>query len=105
MAVANPAMVREVAKEGHTIGSHTWSHAKLSALPADKAEAEVELGLSAVAAALEGPVAPFFRFPYLRPNATAVDYLKSRDIAELHHRRRFARLPAPATPRRCRGTS
>jgi peptidoglycan/xylan/chitin deacetylase (PgdA/CDA1 family) len=81
MAAADPAMVREVAKHGHTIGSHTWSHAKLSALPADKAEEEVELGLSAVAAALEAPVAPFFRFPYLRPNPGAVDYLKKRDIA------------------------
>lgn len=81
MAAADPAMVREVAKQGHTIGSHTWSHAKLSSLPADKAEEEVELGLSTVAAALEMPVAPFFRFPYLRPNKGAVDYLKQRNIA------------------------
>lgn len=81
MAAADPAMVREVANAGHTIGSHTWSHAKLSSLTADKAEEEVELGLSAVATALGGPVAPFFRFPYLRPNAAAVDYLKSRAIA------------------------
>lgn len=81
MAVADPVMVREVAKEGHTVGSHTWSHAKLSSLTAEKAEEEVELGLSAVAAALEAPPAPFFRFPYLRPNSGAVDYLKSRGIA------------------------
>ncbi|MEI9901757.1 MAG: polysaccharide deacetylase family protein [Hyphomicrobium sp.] len=81
MAAADPAMVREVAKEGHTIGSHTWSHAKLSSLTADKAEEEVELGLSVVATALEAPVAPFFRFPYLRPNAGAVAYLKTRDMA------------------------
>jgi peptidoglycan/xylan/chitin deacetylase (PgdA/CDA1 family) len=81
MAVADPAMVREVAAQGHTVGSHTWSHAKLSALSADKAEQEVELGLSAVAGALEGTAAPFFRFPYLRPNAGAVEYLKTRDIA------------------------
>lgn len=81
MAAADPAMVREVAKEGHTIGSHTFTHAKLSALTADKAEEEVELGLSTVAAALDAPVAPFFRFPYLRPNTGAVAYLKTRDIA------------------------
>ena len=81
MAAADPAMVREVAAAGHTIGSHTWSHAKLSSLTADKAEEEVELGLSAVSAALGGPIAPFFRFPYLRPNAAAVDYLKARHIA------------------------
>jgi peptidoglycan-N-acetylglucosamine deacetylase len=81
MAAADPAMVREVAAAGHTIGSHTFTHAKLSALTADKAEEEVELGLSTVAAALEAPVAPFFRFPYLRPNTGAVAYLKTRDIA------------------------
>ncbi|CAN1722256.1 peptidoglycan-N-acetylglucosamine deacetylase [Hyphomicrobium sp. 1Nfss2.1] len=81
MAASDPAMVREVAAAGHTIGSHTWSHAKLSSLTADKAEEEVELGLSAVASALGAPVAPFFRFPYLRPNAAAVEYLKARHIA------------------------
>jgi peptidoglycan/xylan/chitin deacetylase (PgdA/CDA1 family) len=81
MAASDPAMVREVAKAGHTIGSHTWSHAKLSSLKADKAEEEFELGLSAVATALETPAAPFFRFPYLRPNSGAVEYFKTRDIA------------------------
>jgi len=81
MAVSDPAMVREVARAGHTIGSHTWSHAKLSSLATDKAEEEMELGLSAVAAAAETPVAPFFRFPYLRPSPAAADYLKGRNIA------------------------
>lgn len=81
MAVAEPGMVREVAKAGHTIGSHTYSHAKLSSLSADKAEEEVEMGLSSVAMALGEPVAPFFRFPYLRPNEAAVAYLKTRDMA------------------------
>ncbi|MFA5901913.1 MAG: polysaccharide deacetylase family protein [Hyphomicrobium sp.] len=81
MAAADPAMVREVAKAGHTIGAHTWSHAKLSSLTAEKAEEEIELGFSAVATAREAPIAPFFRFPYLRPNAGAVDYLKGRDVA------------------------
>jgi len=80
MAVADPAMAREVAKHGHTIGSHTWSHAKLQTLALDKAAAEVELGLSGVSRALQGPVAPFFRFPYLRPSTASVDYLKSRNI-------------------------
>lgn len=80
MAVADPAMVREVAKHGHTIGSHTWSHAKLQVLEIDKAKTEVELGLSGVSRALQAPIAPFFRFPYLRPSQASVDYLKSRNI-------------------------
>jgi peptidoglycan-N-acetylglucosamine deacetylase len=80
MAVADPAMVREVAKHGHTIGSHTWSHAKLQVLEADKAKDEIEQGLSGVSRALQTPIAPFFRFPYLRPSNASVDYLKSRNI-------------------------
>ena len=80
MAVADPAMVREVAKHGHTIGSHTWSHAKLQVLDLDKAKIEVELGLSGVSRALQAPIAPFFRFPYLRPSTESVQYLKSRNV-------------------------
>jgi peptidoglycan/xylan/chitin deacetylase (PgdA/CDA1 family) len=80
MAVSDPAMVREVAKHGHTIGTHTWSHAKLQALELDKAKTEVELGLSGVSRALQAPVAPFFRFPYLRPSGASADYLKSRNV-------------------------
>ena len=81
MAVADPAMVREVASHGHTIGAHTWSHAKLQSLQSDKAKDEIELGFSAVAQAMQAPIAPFFRFPYLRPSKAAVDYLKTRDVA------------------------
>lgn len=81
MAVADPAMVREVASHGHTIAAHTWSHAKLQGLEPDKAKDEIELGFSAVAQALRGPIAPFFRFPYLRPTPASLDYLKTRNIA------------------------
>ena len=81
MAAADPAMVREVASQGHTIAAHTWSHAKLQGLPEDKAKDEIELGFSAVAGALQAPVAPFFRFPYLRTSQEALDHLKARDIA------------------------
>jgi peptidoglycan/xylan/chitin deacetylase (PgdA/CDA1 family) len=81
MAFADPAMVREVASQGHTIGSHTWSHTKLQGLSSDKAKDEIELGLSAISQALGAPIAPFFRFPYLRPSQAAVDYLKTREVA------------------------
>jgi len=81
MALTDPAMVREVAKHGHTIGTHTWSHAKLQTLDIAKAKDEIELGVSAVAHALQGPVAPFFRLPYLRSNKATIDYLKSRNFA------------------------
>jgi len=81
MAVSDPAMVREVAKHGHTVAAHTWSHARLQGMDFDKAKDEIEMGFSAVAGALKGPVAPFFRFPYLRTSKETVAYLKSRSIA------------------------
>jgi peptidoglycan/xylan/chitin deacetylase (PgdA/CDA1 family) len=84
MAVADPAMVKEVAKHGHTIGAHTWSHAKLQTVGLNEARDEIELGFSAVTKALGRPIAPFFRFPYLRMSNTAIGYLKSRDVASFY---------------------
>jgi peptidoglycan/xylan/chitin deacetylase (PgdA/CDA1 family) len=81
MAAADPAMVREVARRGHTVAAHTWSHARLQGLDFDKAKDEIELGFSAVARARGGPIAPFFRFPYLRTSKATIAYLKSRHIA------------------------
>ncbi len=81
MAAADPAMVREVGRRGHTVAAHTWSHARLQGLDPDRAKDEIELGFSAVAQAMQGPIAPFFRFPYLRTSKAAIDYLKSRHVA------------------------
>ncbi len=81
MAIADPAMVKQVASRGHTIGAHTWTHARLQTAELDHAKNEIELGFSAVARAAGKPIAPFFRFPYLRTSNTAFGYLKSRDVA------------------------
>ena len=37
-AIWHPEILKQVAAAGHTIGSHTWSHADLSKLTADQAE-------------------------------------------------------------------
>jgi peptidoglycan/xylan/chitin deacetylase (PgdA/CDA1 family) len=79
MAVADPEMVREVARLGHTVGSHTWSHRNLATLNASRAKGEIELGASAVSRALGKPIAPFFRFPYLSDPKSMISYLQSRD--------------------------
>ncbi len=81
MAVADPHMLQETAMRGHTIGTHTWSHKNLRSLSLAQARAEVELGLSAVQAALGGPVAPFFRFPYLSDPQAVQAMLQQRGIA------------------------
>ncbi|MBB3997649.1 polysaccharide deacetylase family protein [Aureimonas pseudogalii] len=68
MANAYPAIAREVAARGHTIGTHTQSHRNLAHLSDEAAMAEIRAGQRSVAAAL-APAgfepAPFFRFPYL----------------------------------------
>jgi peptidoglycan/xylan/chitin deacetylase (PgdA/CDA1 family) len=81
LAVSDPEMVREVARRGHTVAAHTWSHARLPSITLDKSKDEIELGFSAVARAMGAPIAPFFRFPYLRPTPETNAYLKSRHIA------------------------
>jgi len=76
----HPEILKQVAAAGHTIGSHTWSHADLSKLTIDQAKEEFEKGASAVRAALGEPGAPFFRFPELRLPPEMVAYLGTRNI-------------------------
>jgi peptidoglycan-N-acetylglucosamine deacetylase len=81
MAVADPEMVKEYARRGHTVGTHTWSHANLAHLSAPKARAEIEMGFSAVQNAMGKPIAPFFRFPYLSYSSSMAAHLQNRHIA------------------------
>lgn len=74
-------LAKEVAARGHTVGTHTWSHANLRQKSADGAIAEIELGISGVQKGLGSPAAPFFRFPYLSDPPSAIAYLKSRNTA------------------------
>lgn len=84
-ALWHPDILKDMAKGGHTIGSHTWSHANLRKLPPDKARAEIEKGLSAVKLGLGAAPAPFFRFPYLQDPEAKVTYLGTRSIAIFSH--------------------
>lgn len=81
MAVADPAMVREVASAGHTIASHTWSHKNLHQRSPLRAGGEIELGISAIQIAAQKPITPFFRFPYLADPKTMIAYGKERNLA------------------------
>jgi len=78
-----PEIVRQVAAAGHSVGSHTWSHADLSRKKKEEAIDEIEKGISAVAWALgdQGQAAPFFRFPALRHPPELVTYLGERNVA------------------------
>jgi peptidoglycan/xylan/chitin deacetylase (PgdA/CDA1 family) len=81
MALADPAMVKEVARRGHTVASHTWSHANLQKQTPLEGQVEIEMGISAVRHALGMPIAPFFRFPFLRDTEPTLAHLQSRSLA------------------------
>src|ERR1700751_5975878 len=78
-----PEILKQVAAAGHTIGSHTWSHATLTnkKLSEGQRKEEIEKGFSAVKWALGAPPAPFFRFPALEHPPEMVTYLGTRNIA------------------------
>ena len=77
-----PEILKQVAAQGHTVGTHTWSHKDLSKLTTDEGKMEIEKGIAAVSIALGNkPVAPFFRFPALRHPPELVKYMGERHIA------------------------
>jgi peptidoglycan/xylan/chitin deacetylase (PgdA/CDA1 family) len=79
-----PEILKQVATAGHTVVSHTWSHATLTnkKLTEDQRKEEIEKGFSAVKWALGGTSpSPFFRFPALQHPPEMVTYLGTRNIA------------------------
>ena len=79
-----PEILKQVYAAGHTVGTHTWSHATLTnkKLTEDQRKEEIEKGFSAVKWALGGiSPAPFFRFPALQHPPEMVTYLGNRNIA------------------------
>jgi peptidoglycan/xylan/chitin deacetylase (PgdA/CDA1 family) len=86
-AVWHPEIAKQVAAAGHTIGSHTWSHKDLAKKPyasdIEQAKQEIEMGISALHAAVAGPISSFFRFPDLQHPPAMLSYLAERNIATL----------------------
>jgi peptidoglycan/xylan/chitin deacetylase (PgdA/CDA1 family) len=80
-----PDISKTLAAAGMTVGSHTWSHKDLARKPyatdIEQAKQEIEMGVSAVHMAVDGPIAPFFRFPDLQQPADLMTYLGTRNIA------------------------
>ncbi|WFU41208.1 polysaccharide deacetylase family protein [Bradyrhizobium sp. CB82] len=82
-ATYHPEILRQVLAQGHTVGSHTWSHVNLNGkkMTEQQAKDEVEKGFSAVKFALGTNPAPFFRFPQLQHNPAIVSYFGTRNVA------------------------
>jgi peptidoglycan-N-acetylglucosamine deacetylase len=82
MAQAQPKLIQEMDRRGHTIGTHTWSHPfHMHLLPPEDAKLEIEKGFIAVSEAVGKPIAPFFRFPGFRDSHETVAYLAKRNIS------------------------
>ncbi len=83
-ATWHPEITKQVIAAGMTVGSHTWSHKDLARNPyasdLELAKKEIELGISAVHAAADAPIAPFFRFPDLQHPPQLLAYLAERNI-------------------------
>jgi peptidoglycan/xylan/chitin deacetylase (PgdA/CDA1 family) len=84
-AAEHPDLVKRIAREGHTIGHHTWSHPFMARIPFEKAKSEIDRGIAADEMALHGvstttPSTPFFRFPYFEGTPAQLDLLQSRGI-------------------------
>jgi peptidoglycan/xylan/chitin deacetylase (PgdA/CDA1 family) len=73
-------VLKQVAAQGHTIGTHTFSHVALSRKSEADAKAEIEKGFSAMRMALGSAPASFFRFPALAHPREMVTYLGERNI-------------------------
>ena len=82
-ATYHPEILRQVAAAGHTLGSHTWSHANLNSkkMTDQIARDEIEKGYSAVKMAIGAAPSPFFRFPELQHGPAAMAYLGTRNVA------------------------
>jgi peptidoglycan/xylan/chitin deacetylase (PgdA/CDA1 family) len=79
-ATWHPEILKQVVAQGHTVGSHSWSHADLTRKSSADAKGEIEMGISAVALSAGRPLAPFFRFPALRHTPELTAYLGERNI-------------------------
>jgi peptidoglycan-N-acetylglucosamine deacetylase len=80
-AKASPELVRRAYEEGHTIGTHSQTHANLAELTLAAAEKEIADGFDSTDTALgRQKTAPFFRAPYLATTPAVDQYLAERDV-------------------------
>jgi peptidoglycan/xylan/chitin deacetylase (PgdA/CDA1 family) len=85
-ALQHPDLVRRMAAEGHTVGHHTWSHRNLGHIKSSETVDEIDRGIAADEAVLNGrttttPSTPFFRFPWFESTPVLLDLLEARGIA------------------------
>ena len=81
MARNDPATLRMIAKAGHSIGAHSWSHPDLRYVSPAAAITQIERGFAAARAAARQPIARFLRFPGMRETPALRRYAAEHGIA------------------------
>lgn len=81
MVRAYPSIFRQTIADGHSIGSHSWQHNNLQQKSAPVALRDIEKSFAILTRVAQKPIAPFFRFPYLRDNKGLRNYFAKRNIA------------------------
>lgn len=88
----NPQILRDILKEGHALGSHTWSHPCIGSSTScasmhgknfsySEAVAEIQRGHAAIFS-VTGVIDPFFRFPYGESSPELRQYLADHGVAD-----------------------
>jgi len=81
-AAANPAHVKRIAREGHTLANHSMTHPwTMRTISHDAAWKNILEGESAITTAAGSAIAPFFRFPGFADTPALLDALDRRGIA------------------------
>lgn len=78
-AAAHPDLIARELAEGHTLGSHTYSHIDLPGLPFDRAVKEIRDGFAPLVAA--GAPAAFLRLPEFRGSKRLFAWARKQGIA------------------------
>lgn len=79
----HPREFAKVISRGHTVGSHTKDHAKLTTVSFDSARAKIREGEQIIKAKTGKDHVPFFRFPYLADTPALRDWLGQRGVTVL----------------------
>jgi peptidoglycan/xylan/chitin deacetylase (PgdA/CDA1 family) len=80
MTARAPELSARCAKEGHVMGSHTWSHELLTSLSMEKAQSQIIRGRDQVAQS-SGKTTRFFRYPFGGRSKKLDEFLKQEKMA------------------------
>lgn len=81
MAKEYPAVLKRMYDEGHSIGTHSWSHPiYFDNIPTEKSIEEIDQGIAAAQAVLGDGLSPFFRYPGFGRTMLSEDHLTKLGI-------------------------